>query len=97
MVQDSDETVDSVASVRPIRVTGALRVSLLGLSIARIDLDLTIATVDRFVGFVRRRFAPDPPDLSALTRDELYDRARRADVRGRSQMTKEELLSALSD
>lgn len=34
-------------------------------------------------------------DLAQLTKDELYDRARREDIEGRSQMTKEELVEAL--
>ena len=34
-------------------------------------------------------------DLSALSKDELLERARKADVRGRSQMSKEELVAAL--
>jgi DNA end-binding protein Ku len=35
-------------------------------------------------------------DLGSLSRDELYERAQQADVSGRSSMTKEELIDALS-
>jgi len=35
-------------------------------------------------------------DLGALSRDELYERAQEADVSGRSSMTKDELIDALS-
>ncbi|MCD9623410.1 PRC-barrel domain-containing protein [Rhabdothermincola salaria] len=38
----------------------------------------------------------DADDLSGLTRDELYERARARDIEGRSGMTKQELLDALS-
>ncbi|ACO47168.1 hypothetical protein DEDE109153_06125 [Deinococcus deserti] len=34
--------------------------------------------------------------LSELTRDELYNRAREKDLRGRGRMTKDELIRALS-
>ncbi len=34
-------------------------------------------------------------DLGALSREQLYERAKRADVRGRSDMTKDQLLEAL--
>jgi Rho termination factor-like protein len=33
--------------------------------------------------------------LEDLTKDELYERAREADIEGRSEMTKEELIDAL--
>ena len=36
-------------------------------------------------------------DLSALTKDELYDRAADADISGRSSMTKDELIEALRE
>jgi hypothetical protein len=35
------------------------------------------------------------PDLDDLTKDELYRRAQKADVAGRSEMTKDELVRAL--
>jgi DNA end-binding protein Ku len=35
-------------------------------------------------------------DLADLTRDELYERAQKEDVPGRSSMSKEELIDALS-
>ena len=41
-------------------------------------------------GFVRRR-----DGLDDLTRDELYKRAQDADIAGRSDMTKDELVAAL--
>jgi hemerythrin superfamily protein len=36
-------------------------------------------------------------DVSAMTRDELYEKAREADVPGRSQMNKEELAQAVEE
>jgi hypothetical protein len=36
-----------------------------------------------------------PPRLEELTKDELYERAREADIHGRSEMTKDELIRAL--
>jgi DNA end-binding protein Ku len=38
----------------------------------------------------------DGDDLAALSRDELYDRAQDAGVKGRSSMSKEQLVDALS-
>jgi hypothetical protein len=35
------------------------------------------------------------PDLDDLTKDELYRRAQKADIAGRSEMTKDELVRAL--
>jgi hypothetical protein len=35
------------------------------------------------------------PDLEELTKEELYKRARAADIAGRSEMTKDELIAAL--
>jgi len=35
------------------------------------------------------------PRLEELTKDELYQRARAADIHGRSEMTKDELVRAL--
>ncbi len=35
------------------------------------------------------------PRLEDLTKDELYERAQKADIAGRSDMTKEELIKAL--
>ena len=40
-----------------------------------------------------RRRAPD--ELDALTRAELYERARAAGISGRSEMTKEQLIDAI--
>ncbi len=36
-------------------------------------------------------------DLTGATRDELYEKAKKADVPGRSQMTKDDLIEALRD
>ena len=36
-----------------------------------------------------------PPDLDELTKDQLYRRAQKADIPGRSEMTKDELVLAL--
>ncbi len=44
----------------------------------------------------RARSNGDAPDLDSLSKDELYERARDADVKGRADMTKEELVAALS-
>ena len=38
----------------------------------------------------------DPGELSVMTRDELYERARQLDISGRSSMTKDELLQAVT-
>jgi hypothetical protein len=39
---------------------------------------------------------PEPSDgLDELTREELYERAQAAEIRGRSQMTKAQLIEAL--
>jgi len=38
---------------------------------------------------------PETDDLRGATRDELYEKAKQADVAGRSSMTKDELLDAL--
>ena len=35
------------------------------------------------------------PDLDELTKDQLYRRAQKADIAGRSEMTKDELVLAL--
>ena len=48
----------------------------------------------------RGRAGGAPPrdgDLARLSKDELLERARRADIRGRSQMSKEELVEALGN
>ena len=39
---------------------------------------------------------PSEPGLDGLTRDELYERARAADIPGRSKMNKAQLRDALS-
>jgi hypothetical protein len=47
---------------------------------------------------VRRPAAEAPdraPDLDALTKDELYERAQAEDIPGRSRMSKAELVAAL--
>ena len=41
--------------------------------------------------------AADGDDLESLSKDELYERAQKADVPGRSSMSKDELVSALRD
>ena len=82
--------------INPIRVQGNLRVKLLGLPLARIDLDLTIAAIDRFVDFVRTHVTTrSDHDLESLTRQELYELARDADIAGRSRMDRDELIDAL--
>jgi Rho termination factor-like protein len=43
----------------------------------------------------RVQAAPSEPDLSELTKEELYKRAQAAGIRGRSEMTKDELIAAL--
>jgi DNA end-binding protein Ku len=43
----------------------------------------------------RRRSGRNGDGLAKLSRDELYERAKRADVPGRSEMTKEQLIDAL--
>jgi DNA end-binding protein Ku len=42
-----------------------------------------------------RSASSDGDDLAGLSRDELYERAQKADVRGRSSMSKDELVEAL--
>jgi DNA end-binding protein Ku len=46
-------------------------------------------------GGARRRGGRNGDGLAKLSRDELYERAKRADVPGRSEMTKEQLIDAL--
>lgn len=79
----------------PIRIEGVLDVRLLGLRLARINLDLTVAAVDRFLDFVKVTEERDQGDLSQLPRRELYELARQEGVEGRSAMTKRELIRAL--
>lgn len=43
----------------------------------------------------RGRRAEVPDELESLTKDELYDLARKADVEGRSEMSKQDLIEAL--
>ena len=43
-----------------------------------------------------KRASGDGDDLAGLSRDELYDRAQQADVSGRSSMSKQQLIKALS-
>ena len=45
----------------------------------------------------KKRPAKDGDDLGELSREELYERAQKADVPGRSSMSKDELVEALSD
>lgn len=40
--------------------------------------------------------ADEPAPLDSLTKDELYEMAQEADIEGRSSMSKEELIKALS-
>jgi DNA end-binding protein Ku len=49
------------------------------------------AWVNGRISPLRRRDA----NLQDLTRDELYERAQKADIPGRSEMTKDELIKAL--
>jgi DNA end-binding protein Ku len=44
-----------------------------------------------------RSFRDGPVELGELPKDELYRRAQEADIPGRSQMTKQELIEALKD
>ena len=54
---------------------------------------LAAAVVKRYVS----RRAPANEELSNLTKDELYKRAQAADVPHRSEMTKEQLIDALTE
>jgi DNA end-binding protein Ku len=53
-------------------------------------------TLDEIGGRGRGGNGGSPEDLEQLSRDELYRRAQDADVPGRSSMSKEELVGALS-
>ena len=55
--------------------------------------------VGRAAGTAREAVAnlTDRRDLEELTKDELYERARAADIHGRSEMSKEELIAALRE
>lgn len=65
------------------------RVAILGASTALAAFALLI---------VRRLWrSRSAKKLDDLTKDELYERAREADVPGRSQMTKPELVDVLKD
>lgn len=53
---------------------------------------LLVRPLRRLVAAVPKRVSPD---LDDLTKDELYRRAQKADIAGRSEMTKDELVRAL--
>lgn len=75
--------------MRLLAIGGALGVALAVLFLRRVGAP---AVVRERVGAVvpRRRTS-----LEGLTKDELYERAQQADIPGRSEMTKDELLKAL--
>jgi hypothetical protein len=63
-------------------------------------VDLALAQSDRVRGVTeagRKRVArlKREPDLEELTKEELYQRAQAADIPGRSEMSKDELIAAL--
>jgi hypothetical protein len=43
------------------------------------------------------RHPSKPEELASLTKDELYQKAKEAEVHGRSEMTKDELIDALAE
>jgi hypothetical protein len=53
-----------------------------------------VAVGSAVIVWFRRRQSKDGP-LEDLTKDELYDRAKAADIPGRSDMSKDELIRAL--
>jgi DNA end-binding protein Ku len=54
------------------------------------------ASLERTRGRNGQSARPDRAGLERLTRDELYERAREEDVPGRADMSKTELVTALS-
>ena len=52
--------------------------------------------VNDHVAAVGERIAAARRPLSELTKDELYERAREADIPGRSEMDKQQLIEALT-
>lgn len=54
-------------------------------------------SVNTHVAAVGERIAAARRPLSELTKDELYERAREADIPGRSEMDKQQLIEALTD
>jgi DNA end-binding protein Ku len=55
-----------------------------------------MASLERSLAEATGRGGDGKRDLKDLSRDELYERAQREDVPGRSSMSKEELVDALS-
>ena len=71
-----------------------------GLSPGRVVVGAAAAAIG--LAMSKRRPAPEQTsgkvlDLTDKTRDELYELARNASIAGRSSMTKQELISALSN
>jgi hypothetical protein len=64
----------------------------LGAGIAILAAALFRRRVWQLAAAVPERFSPD---LDDLTKDELYRRAQKADITGRSEMTKDQLVRAL--
>jgi hypothetical protein len=63
-----------------------------GAGIGMLAAALLVRPLRRLVAAVPKRVSPD---LDDLTKDELYRRAQKADIAGRSEMTKDELVRAL--
>ncbi|HHH29881.1 MAG TPA: hypothetical protein ENK57_16260, partial [Polyangiaceae bacterium] len=61
------------------------------------DCASSAESVDEQVVAVGERLASARRPLSELTRDELYERAREAGISGRSEMTEEQLIEALTE
>lgn len=81
----------------PVRVDGEVVVSLLGIKLASVRLDLTIAAIRRFVDVVTARHGPADDELDSMNRRDLYELVRDADIDGRSRMSKHELIEALRE
>ena len=58
-------------------------------------LRASLAAVEGGAEKVSRNGAAGNGDLASLSKDELYDRAKEADIKGRADMSKEELVAAL--
>lgn len=83
-------------AVRLAAAAGALNVSRHGLGTGRRDAIEEVATSVELRPARLRPRLPRAADLATVTRAELYELARARDVPGRSKMTRDELLVALS-
>lgn len=90
-----DITADRQPQFDPIRIAGALDVDLFGLTIGHIRLKLDITSLGRLAVALLSSVSSESTEFSALSRAELYQLATSAGVRGRSAMSRADLIAAL--